>query len=787
MAHDEQDYVDGWQKYSEWIDNLRDDSELISNQYDDNPAFKEKLLSSQSNVERFRLLWEDNKLREHIRAIYMKQLGSNDAAFRHVKSIDESDRLRNLGNKSFKSGKFQDAIHHYTQAVRFAPYPNEVDKNNSLALALANRSAALYALTKYRLCLLDMESAFKYGYPDENKFKLMIRKVKVLHVLSVWDNDLEHIKTYLRRLAENQDTKEYIKTEIQNMFEFIGQEQPNDVDRDDMDMLDETTMKICNINKFLPQAADCVEMSYDNDKGRYLLTNKDVSYGRLLVAEEPFVCNLAWSKRFSYCYNCFCRLYSCGIGCPNCTQVLYCSENCLNNNTIVHSHECNNFMTLQDKIGVTYIIAHIMFKIQFDLNEFVVSAKRTSMKKSLDQVLSIPLSDWPDLDYKNNYPSLLSLMDHSHEFDYDAIMGYSLTAVYLMLAFKDRIAKRLPELQDEKKELVIGSIVLKHLLQLQTNLISILDQDLRSLVSVGRSLTNIEERPIGIGLYPTVSLLNHSCSPNVISIFDRNKFIVRAGKSLECGSELNYCYGPHVNRMSKKDRQQRLKEQYFFTCQCECCSKNIENKSRALLCINCSGPVIYNHDFTNVCLKCNTRDSIDTRKYLNDIEGYKAAMTMLRTSEIEPKVKIDRLKLIEKCLAKLAYRHNSLFVEIKSDLIDCAELMEDMECALKYVQEELDLCSDIYGKESYECIMTKLKYINCKWQSLYLECEGTSSSQTKAEAKEELKNLTTYIADTRTELRDLLSSTNILGAESSYETELNFLNDIQTSIQKYLS
>lgn len=812
MAHDEQDHVDGWQTYSNWLDDLRNNNEILAN-YEENPKFKSEFLVNRTPLDMFKKLWtEEKELKNELSRIFKndlircRKLCSN----RIEKSSSESAKMRELGNKSFKKGNYLIALNQYTQAIKYSPYPKfqqaknaiktvdqdsannttqslEDTESNSLALALANRSAALYALTRYRLCLLDIELAIKYGYPEANMFKLLIRKIKCLHILSVWSNDVEPIKATLKNLMKKPDTKEYIKTEIRNMFEFIEQTQPEEMEKDELDVVDETTMKISNVSKSLTQAADCVEMSYDGDKGRYLLTNKDVSFGRLLIAEEPYVCNLAPQKRKDYCYNCFSKLYSCGLSCPNCTQVLYCSQACLDAKSEIHGYECNKFLDFQEQLGVSYLVPHIMFKINFDPSSIPIYSRKSVEKKSLADILEIQTCDWPDLVYKNDYAAVLSLMDHIDDYDYDELMGHCLTAVYLMIAFIDQYSPKIEALNDEQNQIVLGSLILKHLLQLQTNLISILDQNLQDLVSIGHSISEMRERPIGVGIYPTMSLLNHSCTPNILSIFHRNKFIARASSSLECGTEINYCYGPTMSRMSKKDRQSRLKEQYFFTCSCECCSKNKENESRALLCANCQGPVIYNQDMTNKCLKCGKDESIDAKFYLKQIQDLKTILDQFKESQSDDALKIKKLTDIEAKLQKLAYWRHPIFVQIKSDLIECAETLGNLDLALKYSDDEFNLCAKTYGDESYECIMTRLKWINLKWQNLYYKIEDCDAPDGRLDGLKQLKELVVVVNETRGKLKDLLASTNILGAESSFETELKFLSEINGSINSYLS
>lgn len=784
MAHDEQEYVDGWRVYSDWIDSLREESELIS-AYDEDLSYQKRLVDKMTNQDRFQMLWEDDKIRNEVNKKFKSDMTSCDRRKRPGKSPSESKRFRELGNKSFKNKNYSDALSHYTQAIRFATYPSREEPDDCLALALANRSAASFALTKYRLCLLDIDLAVKYGYPDANMFKLLIRKTKCLHILSVWANDVEDIKDQLKALHQDPSTKDYIKSQISAMFEFIGTTNPEEMEKDDSDVREEPLMKVSNPSKTLSQAGDCVEMSFDPEKGRYLITNKDVLFGRLLVGESPYVCNLATCRQDDYCYNCFGKLYSCGISCTTCTQVLYCSEKCLELKADIHNLECNKFLNFQNLLGVAYLVAHIIFKTKCEFSKIPTYSRKTVEYKTFDEVASISSCDWPDLVYKNDYSSVISLQDHAKDYDYDAMMGLTLTAVYLLTAIRNLYSEDLPIVAEEELALLIGSAILRHLMQLQTNLISILDQDLQSLVVVGPNLSAIKEVPIGVGIYPTVSLLNHSCSPNVLSLFHRNKLVIRAAKSLECGSEIYYCYGPCIRRDTKKDRQVLLKSQYFFTCNCDSCSQNQEDETRCLVCPECEGPVAYNRDRTNVCLKCHKENNIDAVMYLKRFDDLKSEFKKIKSDQIDHSTKISRLVNLESQLKKTIYWKQPILVEIKSEMLNSAEEAGDMKNASKYCQEELEVSEAAYGHDSYETLMVRMRLINYDWQQLYESIEDAQIARDVGIKK--LKDLVASISETRAKLRELIASTNIISAELSFQSELKFLSQLYSSVTKYLT
>jgi SET and MYND domain-containing protein len=48
-----------------------------------------------------------------------------------------------------------------------------------------------------------------------------------------------------------------------------------------------------------------------------------------------------------------------------------------------------------------------------------------------------------------------------------------------------------------------------------------------------------EMRPLGTGLYPVISIINHSCSPNAVLHFDGKHAVVRALENINKGTEVN--------------------------------------------------------------------------------------------------------------------------------------------------------------------------------------------------------------------------------------------------------
>jgi hypothetical protein len=100
--------------------------------------------------------------------------------------------------------------------------------------------------------------------------------------------------------------------------------------------------------------------------------------------------------------------------------------------------------------------------------------------------------------------------------------------------------------------------------------------------------TPTSRRPIGLGLFPMTSMLNHSCSPNCAHQFwfhdvhmdtpamkaSVPKLMMKAIHSINVGEELCYSYIPLY--ASTEERRTQLFKTYSFMCQCERCRQPVE-------------------------------------------------------------------------------------------------------------------------------------------------------------------------------------------------------------------
>lgn len=87
----------------------------------------------------------------------------------------------------------------------------------------------------------------------------------------------------------------------------------------------------------------------------------------------------------------------------------------------------------------------------------------------------------------------------------------------------------------------------------------------------------LKSQRIFTGIFPRISMLNHSCSGTIRNVFDRDRLTIFATEDLNEGAEIFNCYGPNYKLMSYQERQDSLRLQYNFICKCEkCLNKNDE-------------------------------------------------------------------------------------------------------------------------------------------------------------------------------------------------------------------
>ena len=324
-----------------------------------------------------------------------------------------------------------------------------------------------------------------------------------------------------------------------------------------------------------------LDVKYTKENGRYCVINKSIcengfiDTGEILFYEKPYCSILLPEYQNSYCDFC-CKNVMADKNfkylniefCDNCINVLYCSKACKLNGSAYHKHECSILNLLFD-LG----IAHLAYRIISTTNsEFLLKKFSERIKQEVD-LESFYNSQNP---YKSSdYETVFNLVTNSLQTHTDDLFQYTLTAILLSKLYflnKEATPENIP---------LIASLLSRHIQQTICNAHAITILNNNSIDKSASTFT-VEQVRFATAIYPTVSLMNHSCAPNVISSFkvDSNEIIVKSSKKIlveDCDSQIWNCYGPHYLKMSYPERKDILKEQYHFNCECKFCLVENDN------------------------------------------------------------------------------------------------------------------------------------------------------------------------------------------------------------------
>ncbi|CAL8363132.1 unnamed protein product [Lota lota] len=499
---------------------------------------------------------------------------------------------REHGNGSFKISDYTAATLHYSQGVCFSPRSSE-----QLSLCYANRSASLYRLQRYQESLGDIASALQHGYPPHLQHKLEERRNQCLSRLSVGQREKANPKDSEEKGGSNAEP---------------------------------SSAHVHSVAEPTARISPCVSVCFHREKGRHLVATEGIAAGGLIMVDRPYSCVLipgteelkgkpgrkkdvkvaSFGTEEQRCHGCLCETVS-PVPCEGCCHVRYCSDACRRIAWEEHHRwEC----PIGAELTVTGVMSQLALRVALKAGWENVQRARESIRCSDgDSDDASPATDngHPSAPHAgDNYVSVYSLLHHLGRQSPELRFLCAVTIATLFLKLRragpppaswDRAGSTLtnhsqsnPRPEDggeyagwDPEHWLLGSVVLRHMLQLRCNA-----QAVSVLQDAGLSDSRVQatqEIRIASALFPTLSLLNHSCRPNTSLVFTPPHpgpagwaaggpprgvtLSVRAADDIAAGQEILHCYGPHSGRMPTVERQRLLLAQYYFRCQCAACSQ----------------------------------------------------------------------------------------------------------------------------------------------------------------------------------------------------------------------
>lgn len=574
-----------------------------------------------TNFDRFKFIWHMEFVHHELENVFKQ-------THFEPKEKTKSSEFRREGNDLFKIKRFYDALCKYNSSIKLAPVLSSQstdDTENDLALAYANRSAVFYHLNEFVLCLNDIEAAITFGYPCKLKSKLIERKLNCLFKLE----NFAQMSEYLRIEKKSLDPS------ISKMFENKLSNITNSADKTDLDLNEANFFKSYgNINfelgsasSTIPNASSSITIDYSIQKGLHLKANRDIKVGDLLVYEKPFASVLLGENIEKNCYECMSRLNVLKMNltfCRQCSQVTYCSQKCEHESwESSHKYECKYFKLLAFNCDLTHmewLALRIVLKagkdyllsIKPNLEDY--ESKYESINRDLSALFSIDENS-PKIYRSDSYMPIFNLITNSRVRKLNDLFRRSFVSLFLVKLLENSgyfVGDNSGSFKENSW--FIGGLILRHLQSISCNAHEI--SELRISESGKNAMANSTAQGIGAGIYAILSMFNHSCDPHVTRNFRGSRCQVRAIQNVKQGEEIFDNYGVIYAVNEFEERQNKLKDQYYFECRCFPCEKN--------------WPTYENipSDFSQLDIKClecrkGNSDAKECSKCLNELDFLK--------------------------------------------------------------------------------------------------------------------------------------------------------------------
>ncbi|XP_052148464.1 histone-lysine N-methyltransferase ASHR1 [Oryza glaberrima] len=397
-------------------------------------------------------------------------------------------------------------------------------------------------------------------------------------------------------------------------------------------------------------------------KGRGLFAARSFFPGEVVISQEPYASTPNKISVGSNCDNCFAsrNLRKCSV----CRVAWYCGSACQREEWKLHQLECRAIAALtEDRKKMLTPTIRLMVRLV--------------LRRKLQDDKAIPSSG------TDNYNLVDALESHISEVDKNQLVLYAQMANLVQLI--------LPSFELDLKEIT---------------------HTFSKFACNAHTICDPELRPLGTGLYPVLSIINHSCVPNAVLIFEGQTAYVRALQPISKNEEVSISYIETAATTMK--RQDDLKH-YYFTCTCPRCVKDSEEDAllEGYRCNDqkCDGfllPNAGNKGYT--CQKCSTsRDGEELQKMASDVLLLSDKVSSLVSSGNNSEVG-SMYKTIEELERKLYHPLSITLLHTRETLLKIYMELQDWQTALMYCRLTIPVYERIYppfhpmiGLQFYTC------------------------------------------------------------------------------------
>ena len=266
-------------------------------------------------------------------------------------------------------------------------------------------------------------------------------------------------------------------------------------------------------------------------------------------------------------------------------QAIYCDESCRMKAKSIHRFECKSIPSFHAFIAADHLLKaiRIIFKVG---SKLLFRIFQTNDPKYMNP--DEPFGTTPNSVYDSqSYLSVFHLQAHSDKLickDRIKHAAWALMATEI-LESKTPFFDHIPANRKSEFKNFVAAAIVRHIEADGVNggvVIELYGLENVSFPSKygGESsqsiISSLEVRAFAGAIYPVVSLINHSCDPNVSILhhITNGKMVVVAHRSLKKGEPLHIMYNGGFLQFDIQQRQAYVLENYYFKCHCIACEQN---------------------------------------------------------------------------------------------------------------------------------------------------------------------------------------------------------------------
>jgi hypothetical protein len=293
-------------------------------------------------------------------------------------------------------------------------------------------------------------------------------------------------------------------------------------------------------NPKYPSFADCIELRSNRKYGRYLVTNQDLKVGDIIAIEEFFYYSINDDRdekeksgclmNYQFCAFCHKSKLLDLVPCDQCVFTMYCDEKCRENNIRRgHFFECSQMGSLiitaplHTAITAFFTALSICNNSIDDLEELIKEAYKFQKPMT---VFDFDFSKMTEIEKKKKLVQIVYCGQRRKLNDEEI----KCTAKLIQCVFMRSL---------------LTAAMLKANTKFIVNFISIMNEiQSQNSFALHKEVSKLGEGTVcaGDGICPGLSLLNHSCAPNVMHLHIDKRFALIVTRKIQKGEQIFDAY-----------------------------------------------------------------------------------------------------------------------------------------------------------------------------------------------------------------------------------------------------